>query len=231
MTPAQKHKALCDEHKRKRQAALNSPVATHADQRNIIDTRKIAEDKANPDSAMRIQFEKDLFDLSQNPSRTDRTRIKAEILLPKYRDYLTDVLEGKQEGEPTIMVNAMIWQFDTGNIEDAMKLAQYCVFHELAMPEGYKVDVKGFICRATYEWAERQHEAGEKAEPWLQQVYEMSEDWVIADPIRGNMLKQMGLDIVDEQPEQALELFKKALQADPKATVKNLIKKLKKAEG
>jgi len=74
-------------------------------------------------------------------------------MIATYTDFVWGYVEQNHNYPNNVAVQVMVWLFDVGNIEEALRLAFYLAPHQ-SMPERFaRRDIQTFICDAVYDWA------------------------------------------------------------------------------
>lgn len=161
----------------------------------------------------------------------ERTALKTELLrqyLPMVEAYLAE----KTPHENPVLVQAMIWSFDVGDLATAMRLADVAIAEGQPMPQRFKSDVRTFVADAVYDYAAQASARGEAVDPlvWDREfalVTAPGAENLYHAAVRIKYLK-LAAQLTDD-PRQALEFLELAQAIDPKrAQVKTAIAKLKK---
>ena len=165
----------------------------------------------------------------------DKAKAKAEML-PSYADWLQGVMAGQhaQVGDK-ITPTVLVWFIDCGLLDDAMPLVTFAMQtgmdsadeYQRTMPEiiieqyaeqisnGY--DISPEHLQPLIDWATQKNEKG-------QHLFNMP------DQIRAKLLKAAGERFEeDNQTAQAIALYEKALNYNPRAGVKKRLDALRKS--
>jgi hypothetical protein len=117
------------------------------------------------------QLANDLVRLKAIADIPDKIIAKRDMVtayLPFVEDYITS---GKYYPNP-IAVQVMIWLFDIGDIENALKLALVLIAQRQQMPDRFNSTMETFVCDYTYDWANKLLVDNQSASPYLDQVVE-----------------------------------------------------------
>lgn len=107
----------------------------------------------------------DLRILHELTSIERKVEHKRDVLLPKYREYMPQLMEA---GQPHPLIgNYLVWCLDAGCIEEALTFADWCMLHNQPMPERFRASVPLFCASQVLQWAEREYNAGRSFEPYL----------------------------------------------------------------
>jgi hypothetical protein len=86
-----------------------------------------------------------------------RQLLKRDELLPKYQDYIQRYIESGLNFPNRILVQVMIWLFDTAQFDDALELADFAIEQGQQMPERFKRrDIQTFVADTVIDWAYEQ---------------------------------------------------------------------------
>lgn len=159
------------EHKRRVQREAAARAAAEAQQ-----TRDA--EKPDGEAADRERFALLLAELEENRKRIsaypsgsgERLALKRE-LLAYYQPMIAEYLAGGRAYQNDILVAAIIWSFDVGEIDEAMRLAAVALEQGQQMPERFKSSLRIFVADAVFDWARAEFAAGKPAAPyWEQQL-------------------------------------------------------------
>ncbi len=166
---------------------------------------------------------------------TDRQRLKAiqsitrkiEVkreLLPEYEAYVAGALESAQGVQDDVLTTVMIWRIDTGDYANALTIATYALKHHLTLPDQYERTLATFV---TEQIAEAALSVGESFDlALLTQLAKCTEPHDMPDPVRAKLHKALGIVLQANQPEQALNHYRRALDLAPRCGVKKEIERL-----
>ncbi|MGO1273377.1 MAG: phage terminase small subunit, partial [Pseudomonas helleri] len=88
----------------------------------------------------------DLQRLSDLKNLASKQSLKRDELLPKYQDYVQRYCESGLNFPNRILVQVMIWLFDTAEFEDGLELADFAIEQGQEMPERFKRrDIQTFV--------------------------------------------------------------------------------------
>ncbi len=90
-----------------------------------------------------------LSKLPKGATRTERKRELVKEFLPPVEKYLAD----GERYENTALTQVMIWLFDIGDIDRAMRLGRAAVEQQQPLPERYKRDAVTAVADFVLEWA------------------------------------------------------------------------------
>ncbi len=165
--------------------------------------------------------------LPQGPLRTDLKRVLLKTWLPVIDAYLA----GGQAYQNIALTQVMVWCFDVGDINEALRLGDAAIAQNQPMPERYKRNIKTYVADAFIDWCKDQQTNGGAVEPYFSRMLEQVMSWPIHNVIK---LKYARLAALESKtagnPEEALKWCDVAESIDPrKAQVKTLKIELSKA--
>lgn len=191
------------------------------------------------DQMMMVALDSDLKRLAGIQSRQSKTALKRDELIPRYHDYLLAMMVENQARTPEIIARNMIWAFDAGKAAWGFELGQFAVKHNIAMPEGFRRDVRnafvGDAARLALSWIKERGKDALKDLGFIWQVWELADGnnagtWDLLDDIRADLYKAVGF--VCEYKEgflpDALDLYKAAKALNPRIGVTRDIARLEK---
>ena len=106
-----------------------------------------------------------LSELPRGSERTERKRALLLEFLPVVEKY---VVTGEEYRNP-VLTQLMVWAFDVGDIDQAMRLARVAIAQNQPMPERYKRDVRTAVADLVMDWVESRGE--QPVEPYFSEVY------------------------------------------------------------
>ena len=119
---------------------------------------------------MTTALAEDLARLSDLNSMADRQQLKRDELLPKYLEYVQRYRESGLNHPNLVVMQVLVWLFDTEQFEDGLELALFAIEQEQEMPARFKRDVPTFVADAVIDWAEAEHKVKRSPEPYLSQL-------------------------------------------------------------
>jgi tetratricopeptide (TPR) repeat protein len=178
----------------------------------------------------------DLDRLSAIDSRELRQQLKRDELLPKYLDYVQRYLDSKLIFPNPVMMQVLVWLFDTAQFTTGLQLAQVAMAQEQELPERFKRNVQTFVADEVIEWAETEYKAGRTPEPYVSDLLHLVDgEWQLFERIPARYHKLLGIIGIDlEDWPQAIAHFERAIELYPEIGVGTRLdtarKALKKAE-
>lgn len=183
---------------------------------------------------MEVSLDQDLERISAIPGRASRQDLKRDELLPKYLDYVQRYLESGLVFPNRVVVQVMVWMFDTAQFEDALVLADIAIEQKQQMPERFKRrDIQTFVADAICEWAYDEHQAGRSPEPYLSDlVHRVDGEWQLPEQIPAKFHKLIGIRAMEAEPKEwatALLHLERATELYPKIGVGTRIENCRRA--
>ncbi|HCE0322406.1 phage terminase small subunit [Pseudomonas aeruginosa] len=163
----------------------------------------------------------DLERISAINSREERQRLKRDELLPKYLDYVQRYRAAGLVYPNPVLVQVLVWLFDTVQFEDGLELALFAIEQGQEMPERFKRrDIQTFVADAVIDWAEAEYKAERSPEPYVSYLLELVEGWKLFERIPARYHKLLGQVAMDnEQWAQAIAHFDRAVELYPEIGV------------
>lgn len=161
-----------------------------------------------------------------------RQLLKRDELLPKYQDYIQRYIESGLNFPNLVLVQVMVWLFDTAQFEDGLELAEFAIAQGQQMPERFKRrDVQTFVADAVIEWAYAEYNATRSPEPYLSDLLpRVDGEWNLTEQIPSKYHKLIGMRAMEaEQWETALKHLERSTELYPKAGNDTRIEKCRKA--
>lgn len=223
ISPAWKHR----DNVLRAQAAAAAKAAVEKKDETTIKT--LAGDKARFELLL-TALDNDCTRISALPKGSARTELKRELLktwLPVVDAYIAG---GSIFANP-VLTQVMIWCWDTGDINNALRLTNVAIEQNQGMPERFSRNVKTYVADAFLDWCKEQQVNKSAIEPYFSEMLAKVMDWAIHDDIKLKYVKLAALEAkAAGDPERALELCEQAEKIDSKkAQVKTLKAELEKA--
>lgn len=180
---------------------------------------------------MTTALAEDCARLSDLNSLADRQRLKREELLPKYLDYVQRYRDSGLNHPNPVLMQVLVWLFDTEQFEQALALAEFAMQQGQVMPERFKRDIPTFLADTLIEWAEAEHEAKRSPEPYLTLLLpRVDGEWQLYERIPARYHKLLGIIAMEqEQWSEAIARFERAAELYPAIGVKTRLEDATKA--
>lgn len=181
---------------------------------------------------MEASLDADLVRLKAIPSLAGKQDLKRTELLPKYQEYIQRYIESGQVMQNRVLVQVMVWLFDTTQFDDALELAEIAMVQGQLMPERFKRrDIQTFVADAVGDWAYAEYDAGRSPEPYLSDLLpRVDGEWNLPEQIPSKFHKLIGMRAMDgEQWAVALKHLERATELYPKAGCSTRIEKCRRA--
>ena len=162
----------------------------------------------------------------KNIQSTERKGAFKKQILPDYLPWIEGALSVGSGKQDNVLMTWCVWAIDCGEYHLALQIADYAVFHDLRLPEPFTRTLGTLLAEEFADQAKPANKPFEVA--YLAQVQRITADCDMPDESRARLLRELGLLLVDKQPEQALAYLERALGLDQKIGVKGDIKKLRK---
>jgi tetratricopeptide (TPR) repeat protein len=171
---------------------------------------------------MTTALAEDCARLSDLNNMADRQRLKREELLPKYLDYVQRYRDSGLNHPNPVLMQVLVWLFDTEQFEHALELADFAMQQGQALPERFKRDIPTFVADTVIEWAETEHEAKRSPEPYLSLLLpRVNGEWRLYERIPARYHKLLGIIAMEqEQWAEAIARFERAAELYPGIGVK-----------
>jgi hypothetical protein len=177
---------------------------------------------------MEASLDQDLQRLSDIKGLAGRQALKREELLPKYQDFIQRYMDSGLVMPNRVLVQVMVWLFDTEQFEDGLALADFAIEQGQEMPERFKRrDVQTFVADAVIDWAYAEYNAQRSPEPYLSDLLpRVDGEWELTEQIPSKYHKLIGIRAMEaEQWETALQHLERSTELYAKAGNETRIKK------
>ncbi|MFH0022829.1 phage terminase small subunit [Pseudomonas fluorescens] len=181
---------------------------------------------------MEASLDQDLQRLSDIKGLAGRQALKHEELLPKYQDFIQRYMDSGLVMPNRVLVQVMVWLFDTEQFEDGLALADFAIEQGQEMPERFKRrDVQTFVADAVIDWAYAEYNAQRSPEPYLSDLLpRVDGEWELTEQIPSKYHKLIGMRAMEaEQWETALQHLERSTELYAKAGNETRIAKCRKA--
>jgi hypothetical protein len=169
---------------------------------------------------MEASLDDDLARLKAIPNLAGKQDLKRTELLPKYQEYIQRYLESGLQLQNRVLVQVVVWLFDTTQFDDALELADIAIEQGQRLPATFKrQDIQTFVADAVGDWALAEYEAGRSPEPYLSDLLpRVDGEWTLPEQIPSKFHKLIGIRAMDDEQwsvalkhlERATELYAKA---------------------
>ncbi|MFD0321973.1 phage terminase small subunit [Lysobacter gummosus] len=163
-------------------------------------------------------------------------------LLPEYAPWVEGVLGSGRGGQDAVLMFVLVWHIDAGNYADALRIADYALRFDLAMPDTYQRTTATVIAEQIADAALIAQAAGAAFSLGvLSQADELTRDKDMPDEVRAKLHKALGVGYMakaGEAPfsgaprgwaEIARDHLRRALQLHDRVGVKKEIERLDRA--
>ncbi|KIF65431.1 terminase [Pseudomonas fluorescens] len=177
---------------------------------------------------MEASLDQDLQRLSDIKGLAGRQALKREELLPKYQDFIQRYMDSGLVMPNRVLVQVIVWLFDTEQFEDGLALADFAISQGQEMPERFKRrDVQTFVADAVIDWAYAEYNAQRSPEPYLSDLLpRVDGEWELTEQIPSKYHKLIGMRAMEaEQWETALQHLERSTELYAKAGNETRIKK------
>lgn len=152
--------------------------------------------------------------LSDLNSMEAQQRLKREELLPKYLAYVQRYRESGLNHPNPVLMQVLVWLFDTEQFEPALDLADFAMAQKQDMPERFRRDIPTFVADTMIDWADAEVKAGRSPEPYLSQLLpRVEKEWELFEKIPTRYHKVLGLMAFDQERwKDAISHFERATE-------------------
>ena len=178
-----------------------------------------------------VALDQDLERLSAIKGLAGKQALKRDELLPKYQDFVQRYCESGQNLPNRVLVQVMVWLFDTEQFEDGLELADFAMEQGQVMPERFKRDIQTFVADAVIEWAMVEYQANRSPEPYLSNLLpRVDGEWQLTEQIPAKYHKLIGIRAMEAKAwETAIQHFERATELYPKVGVDTRMDNCRKA--
>jgi len=174
----------------------------------------------------------DLARLSDLNAMEARQQLKRNELLPKYLAYVQRYRESGLNHPNPILMQVLVWLFDTEQFEQALELADFAMQQNQPMPERFRRDIPTFVADTMIDWADAEYRANRSPEPYLSQLLpRVDGEWELFEKIPARYHKLLGTIAMDQERwSDAIAHFNRAVQLYPSIQIKTRLEDATKAQ-
>lgn len=204
-------------HKRRVQAEGPAAAARAGAEAVVYSSATALSSPANAKKHLKLMEDalaQDLDRVSAINSRELRQQLKRDELLPKYLDYVQRYRDSGLSFPNSVVVQVLVWLFDTVQFEAGLDLANFAIEQNQPMPERFKRDVPTFVADAVIEWAEAEQKAGRSPEPYVSDLLpRVDGEWQLTEQIPAKYHKLLGIRALDAREwAKAISHFERATE-------------------
>lgn len=176
-------------------------------------------------------LDQDLQRLSDLKNLASKQSLKRDELLPKYQGYVQRYCESGLNFPNRVLMQVMVWLFDTEQFEDGLELADFAIEQGQVMPERFKRDIQTFVADAVIEWAFAEYNAERSPEPYLSNMLPLVDgEWELTEQIPSKYHKLIGMRAMEAgELSTAIKHLERSTELYPKAGNETRISKCRKA--
>ncbi len=148
-----------------------------------------------------VELENDFKRLKAIDPIADKIKLKRDDLLPKWlplvNEYLDKVAQGEKTYENPLFSNSIMWLFDVGDFDRAIRYGLRAIELGQPTPDRIKRNWPTFIADAVFEWAEVEAEHGNSIEPYFGDVFaKVTGQWKLHEAVTAKYYKLAGLQLL-----------------------------------
>ncbi|NWB99075.1 terminase [Pseudomonas gingeri] len=177
-------------------------------------------------------LDQDLARISAINGLAGRQALKRDELLPKYQEYVQRYCESGLNFPNRVVVQVLVWLFDTAQLDDALELADFLIEQGQEMPERFKRrDIQTFVADSVIEWAMGEYQAKRSPEPYLSDLLpRVDGEWNLTEQIPAKYHKLIGIRAQEGKDwATAIKHFERATALYPKVGVDTRTEQSRKA--
>lgn len=158
--------------------------------------------------------------LSDVQSVERKIAVKRE-LLPEYEAWVTGALETGNGAQDAVLMTVLVWYIDVGDYARALDVADYALRHNLALPDQYDRTLATVLADEIGDAAlTALRDKADFPLDVLRRTMLLTNDQDMPDQARAKLYKAAGGAIRSENPAQALDLLRRALELHAGSGVK-----------
>lgn len=171
------------------------------------------------------------FELKRIQSKERKAEQKRKNL-PTFLPWIEQALTHGKGEQDTVLMTWQVWAIDCKEYHLALNIAEYAIFHDLSLPEGFNRSLATTLADEFSAQAEIIDESQYAYFlTYLNRVNTLTKNCDMIDEARAKLWKMIGLLQVNDDPKTALNALENAFKLSPKCGVKGMINRLKKRLG
>ncbi|WP_424408077.1 terminase endonuclease subunit [Pasteurella sp. PK-2025] len=194
----------------------------------------------NDYSVLEIALANDVNAIRVIPTLELRAEYKRNRFLPKWLPFVEEYLEKKTVYQNDYFAYCIIYLFDVGDFDQALRLAQIAIEQKQNLPKGFSSTLPTFVADQIFNWANKTASAGGSVEPYFTQTFEnVATKWQLHEIVKSKWLKMAAALLLRNEngevkasgiddPDSlilAIKLCIRAFQLNHKSGVKNMIER------
>lgn len=213
---------------------------------------RVTAERANAQSNQGGELTGNAYELMLAKLINDKQRLKAiksiqrkielkREILPEYDDWIDGALESGNGAQDQVLTTVLVWHIDAGTYARALDIAQYCLVHNLSLPDQYARDVSTLLLdEIPGAYLEGRFESPAAAVETLRAVQLLTVNADVPDQASAKLYKALGyaqigkmgngdIDfdlLTEEQASKALDNLRRALDLFQNIGVKKDIERL-----
>ncbi|SUT91584.1 phage terminase small subunit [Actinobacillus lignieresii] len=177
---------------------------------------------------LKVQLNAHQRQLKQLQSVERKIEFKQKIFA-EYKPWIDGVLNAGTGVQDEVLMTWLVWSADAGNFDYFFQIAEYALFHELALPERYERTLGTTIAEEVADAAKRARDLGHIFDlAILTKINELTESEDMPDQVRAKLIREIAEREIENDTTLAISLFKRAFALDENIGVKTIISKLEK---
>lgn len=187
-----------------------------------------------------IALTNDVNKIRAFPNFELKAEYKRDVFLPKWMPFVEEYWAKGIVYQNDYLAYCIIYSFDVGDFDTALKLADLAIKQNQSLPELFKSTLPNFVADQIYNWTDKTAAAGQSVEPYFSQTFKnVATQWKLHEIVTAKWLKlaaalllrspqgkvqASGIDDA-ETLVLAIQLCNRAFQLNQKAGVKNMIER------
>lgn len=187
-----------------------------------------------------IALTNDVNKIRAFPNFELKAEYKRDVFLPKWMPFVEEYWAKGIVYQNDYLAYCIIYSFDVGDFDTALKLADLAIKQNQSLPELFKSTLPNFVADQIYNWTDKTAAAGQSVEPYFSQTFKnVATQWKLHEIVTAKWLKlaaalllrspqgkvqASGIDDA-ETLVLAIQLCNRSFQLNQKAGVKNMIER------
>lgn len=160
--------------------------------------------------------------ISEKPQGAERLPLKREACAV-YTPFVNKYISTGKTYRNEVLVQVMIWRFDLGEINEAVRLAEIAIAQKQPMPERFSSTTPVFVADAVLDWSNTQRQNGGAVSPYFDFVFDNLDTWPLHDVQKAKYCKFAAeLAVAENNFAEAAAFCDRAIGYDANCKIKTM---------
>ncbi|BFQ93154.1 phage terminase small subunit [Gallibacterium anatis] len=139
---------------------------------------------------LEIALNNDIARIREISSIAERAEYKRDHFLPKWLPFVDEYFQKGERYQNDVLVYCIVYLFDVGNIDHALRLAERAIAENQVMPDRFKSNLPTFVADQVFSWADNLAAVAQSVEPYFSQTFEkVAQTWRLHEIVTAKWYK------------------------------------------